>query len=252
MRYALLYTILLLATSSAAQPYKDITSDWCAMGLKGNVKEMSISTYDSNIVNNNNYEKHSYLFNKDGFIKRTTYTVYKNGVAEIFISIARNPPTPVNKQSFIITEVQKPEDTSIWNTIVANHPQDTLWNTTKYTIVNDTLYIVGQIPPQGKTVDLIAWVHLNKQQQLLSKDIYYLNNWGDTINHQLQSFTYNREGQRTVDTIRTLKEGKEEQTIMIYEIKKSDNKNNTTLEILYESGIKESVGTRKITYTYYQ
>ncbi|MEZ5017004.1 MAG: hypothetical protein R2800_08115 [Flavipsychrobacter sp.] len=252
MRYTLLYTMLLCTITSVAQPYKDITSDWCKMGLKGKVKEMSISTYDSNNVNNNNYEKHSYLFNKDGFIKRTTYTVYKNGVAETFISIAHNAPTKVDERSFIITEVQKPEDTTIWNSIVANHPKDTLWNTTKYTIVDDTLYIVGQIPPQGKTVDLIAWVHLNKQQQVLSKDIYYLNNWGDTINHQLQSFTYNREGQRTVDTIRTLKEGKEEQTIMIYEIKKSDNKNNPILETLYESGIEESVGTRKATYTYYE
>lgn len=47
MKQLLIYLLLLTSSTAIAQPYDNIMSDWCKMGLRGKVKEMRITEQDT-------------------------------------------------------------------------------------------------------------------------------------------------------------------------------------------------------------
>ncbi|MEZ5017005.1 MAG: hypothetical protein R2800_08120 [Flavipsychrobacter sp.] len=87
MKHLLLYLLLLAATVSYAQPYQDITSDWCKLGLHGKVKEMHITERDTNSRKRKRptYKETILKFSDEGYIveeivkkkKKTRSTTYQ-------------------------------------------------------------------------------------------------------------------------------------------------------------------------------
>ncbi len=81
MKPALLYILFFTSLSATAQSHSDIYSDWCKMGLKGKVKEMS-SSYSIVLKDSNNFkleppfEDETYKFSSSGYI--TTHIKSKN------------------------------------------------------------------------------------------------------------------------------------------------------------------------------
>ncbi len=253
MKQLLLYILLFTSLSATAQRYDNITNDWCKMNLKGKVKEMRVMFYSKrHHIDSNDYQEQVYYFNKEGFVKKATHAIYDKGISKGAMTVVHNAPEKVDEHSFIITEVQKPDDTVIWANMVANQPEDTLWGTTQYTIINDTLYEEEHIPPQGKEVHLIIWVHHNPKQQILYRDIYILDYWGDTSDKKRIRYTYNSQGQRIEETTRNLKEGAERQTIMINKIITTDPRGNPTHQVLQKPNIEGTEDYIKTTYKYYE
>lgn len=226
MRYTLLYIILFLATASAAQPYKDITSDWCKMGLKGKVKEMHATmsmfrdAMNSSVTENESVTK----FSEDGYIKEVSFTID----GELFVELHYQYLSDTEKHKGLIV-TRKKGNHYFRDSLMYVMTSDTSYTTMSYNNNTDT-----------KQTQPTQYIY-NKHQQLI------VNTNGDTKSE----FVYNKEGQRVKVNMTT---GPNNMVVTnTFSIISLDAKGNTTLIAdTFHNSQPPMVSTQKFSYTYYE
>ncbi|MEZ5017006.1 MAG: hypothetical protein R2800_08125 [Flavipsychrobacter sp.] len=241
MKHLLLYILLLIGTTVIAQPYYNISSDWCKMGLKGKVKEMKQKIHLSKDGITQGYTLRTIQFSNNGQCTQFIIEEYENGQS---------------KRSGQYTDFSYlKNDSYTATTYNVSSGQRSISSIQKHYIrhVSENSYVNITIYQSGKKRH--TQYEFNKDQKLHHQHTYQLNG-KDTIHVNEISFTYDANSRISATYDNSIESCLASITlpeVRKIETTKKDNKGNAVKTATYLK-VKEAyqlLYTSDITYTYY-